>query len=123
METYYKPSSYSIDYPTVNGTANITDSETNIILISIPDFYMTVTDFRNSILDPQEQAVKYNIEAVGSGKSTVSDVQPIVADGYIGYGYFTMDPNTAISKSEMFFETWDSYYHITIAGLYTTKQV
>lgn len=116
-KTYYKPQSYSIDYPTVNGTANITETENNIELISIPDFYIVISSIGSTILDPQEQAVKSRIDDVNEGIETVSEVQPIESDLTIGYGYFTLDQIKFLSTSEMFFETSGTYYHISTAGV------
>ncbi len=101
-KTYYKPYNFSIDYPTVNGTANISE-ESSIVLISIPDFYTTITSFHSTLLDPQEQAVKSNMDDINSGIDIVSEVQPIYADFIFGYGYLTMDTNKSMSTSEMFF--------------------
>src|SRR6187200_2347255 len=105
-KTYYKPYSYSIDYPTLNGTANITESEGSIVVISIPDYVISVISIPILTgVDPQEQAVRYKIDDVNQGLEAVTYVQLILADLTYEYGYSTIVSNSLRSTSNMFFQT------------------
>ena len=116
-KTYYKPYSYSIDYPTLNGTANITESDGSIVVISIPGFVISVISIPILAgIDPQEQAVRYRIDDVNKGLEAVTEVQLIAADLTYGYGYSTIDSNSLTSTSNMFFQAGEKYYHIGLEG-------
>ena len=117
-KTYYKPYSYSIDYPTLNGTANITESEGSIVVISIPGFVISVISIPNIAgIDPQEQAIRYRIDDVNKGLEAVTEVQLIAADLTYEYGYSTIDSNSLTSTSNMFFQAGEKYYHIGLEGV------
>jgi len=106
-KTYYKPLSYTIDYPTVNGTANITETEIEghpTTLIESEPVFMIITQSVSYPIDPEEMAImhKQNYFKVSPESTILQDMFTSTYDGEIGYTYVTNNrPIQAIISHSM----------------------
>lgn len=116
-KTYFNPSmGFSVNYPTYNGIANITEKPNGLVksvIISIPLFDMVFHIVNDALLDPQKQAIQSRIQDQ-KDQNTVSEITPIVVNGVIGYRYFTMNSDTLFTTTNMFFKNPLNYYDIFV---------
>ena len=116
--TYYKPSEFSIDYPTINGTANITESN-GTIYIEGPIVSMIISKSPISLIDPQEIAVIYKEGILKASPETViaQDIFTSLYDGNIGHTFVTYHPKQQVISSQTLVEHGHQVYDISLGGV------
>jgi len=122
-KTYYKPQSYSIDYPVFPGkSANITDHSTSswishLMITSQPVIITMTKEKWMGLMDPQEQAVIHKQTLLENTNVTITqDIFTSVYDGKLGYTYVIFNPKLQTTESYTFVESGNYIYDINILG-------